>query len=438
MGLETSVVSPDDLVLTNPINTDVRSEGDDHIRLTKTALFHAWTSAKRTADMFKCRAKATPDMTLSIAAGAILSGVTLTEKGAQTVSTITAPVSDPRIDRIVVDRATGTYTRVGGVEAGSPSAPAIPAGKAPVAQIALVVSQTTIVAGDITDERVLAGFIQDFSGGIANVVEDTTPQSGGVWDTNDFAINESEGSDVASATSPDIWATDGNTVHLTGTTTVVDFEDAPRVGAWRKVVVDDVLILTHGSGITLPGGANITTAVGDIFFVYADAVDAFRVAYFKVDGTAVVVSTVTFSAASYEYQETSGTAGETYTASGWRTVNINTEVDDDDGIGALSSKQITLSAGTYLVNSSLIVAVDGTARPRLRNVTDNATLLQGVNESAGSSSPHMNLPINGSFSIAGSKAIELQVYTVGNSSAGPSVTTGEVEVYAQVVFTKIA
>lgn len=106
------------------------------------------------------------------------------------------------------------------------------------------------------------------------------------------AINEGEGSDVASASAPDIWATDGNTVHVTGTTTITDFANAPRIGAWRKLIFDGVLTFTHGSGITLPGSANITTAAGDIAFVYADAVDAFRVAYFKADGTPVVTSVV--------------------------------------------------------------------------------------------------------------------------------------------------
>ncbi|MEE8560300.1 MAG: hypothetical protein V3S88_06285, partial [Alphaproteobacteria bacterium] len=44
---------------------------------------------------------------------------------------------------------------VTGTEDASPVAPAIPAGKVPVAQVALVVSQTTILNSDITDERAL-------------------------------------------------------------------------------------------------------------------------------------------------------------------------------------------------------------------------------------------------------------------------------------------
>lgn len=113
--------------------------------------------------------------------------------------------------------------------------------------------------------------------------------AGGTLGMNGKAINESEGAAVASATTTDIFGgDDGNTLHITGTTTIVDFTDASSAGQWRKIIFDGILTLTHGSGITLPGSANITTAVGDYAFVYADAVGAFTVLYFKADGTAVV------------------------------------------------------------------------------------------------------------------------------------------------------
>ncbi len=139
---------------------------------------------------------------------------------------------------------------------------------------------------NITPAQVLTAI-----GALANIVEDTTPQLGGALATNSFAINESEGAAVASATTTDIFGgDDGNTLHITGTTQIDDFTDASSVGQWRKIIFDGALTLTHGSGITLPGAASITTAAGDFAFVYADAVDAFRVAYFKADGTAVVAT----------------------------------------------------------------------------------------------------------------------------------------------------
>lgn len=115
--------------------------------------------------------------------------------------------------------------------------------------------------------------------------------AGGVLNMNSKAINESEGAAVASATTTDIFGgNDGNTLHITGATTIVDFTDASSAGQWRKIIFDDILTLTHGSGITLPGSANITTAAGDYAFVYADTVSAFTVLYFRADGTAVVAA----------------------------------------------------------------------------------------------------------------------------------------------------
>jgi hypothetical protein len=105
---------------------------------------------------------------------------------------------------------------------------------------------------------------------------------------NNKVIDFYEGTDVATATQPDIWVTDGNTFHFTGTTTVVDLADAPNIGARRTGIADGAFTLTHGSGITLEGSANISIAAGDRIEFYADAVDAFRAWVTKIDGTAVV------------------------------------------------------------------------------------------------------------------------------------------------------
>lgn len=84
------------------------------------------------------------------------------------------------------------------------------------------------------------------------------------------AINFAEGSDVASAGTTDIWSTTGNTVHVTGTTTITSLGTAPQVGATRWVIFDGALTLTHGANLRLPGAANITTAADDTMLVYAD------------------------------------------------------------------------------------------------------------------------------------------------------------------------
>ena len=129
---------------------------------------------------------------------------------------------------------------------------------------------------------------------------------GGPMDTNDQAVNFSEGSAVASASSTDIWATDGNTVHVTGTTQIDDFGTAPRVGAERWVIFDGALTLAHSANLNLQGSANITTAAGDFAKVYADTTTQMDVLFFKADGTSVIGGTTVET----EQATTSGTSAD--------------------------------------------------------------------------------------------------------------------------------
>lgn len=95
----------------------------------------------------------TPDMTVVVSAGRIQNGVTLTEVAEQTTATITAPTTNPRIDRVVIDNVTGVVSIIAGSEAASPVAPAVTLGKIAIAQILLQTSSTEITSDMITDER---------------------------------------------------------------------------------------------------------------------------------------------------------------------------------------------------------------------------------------------------------------------------------------------
>lgn len=125
----------------------------------KTALDNNVIVGKRIVDAFAPHAKATPDMSVVVDAGYIFVNQTLTEKAQQTISSIPAPSANPRIDRIVIDYNSGDVSRLAGTEAASPVAPAIPEGKLPCCQVALVVSQTSITNANITDERLGGGRI---------------------------------------------------------------------------------------------------------------------------------------------------------------------------------------------------------------------------------------------------------------------------------------
>lgn len=85
------------------------------------------------------------------------------------------------------------------------------------------------------------------------------------WTSNlSTAINECQGTDVASASTVDLAAATGNFLNITGTTTITSFGTA-QAGAVREVRFADILTLTHNnSAIVLPGADDITTAAGDV------------------------------------------------------------------------------------------------------------------------------------------------------------------------------
>lgn len=184
------------------------------------------------------------------------------------------------------------------------------------------------------------------------LVNDLSPQLGAPLDTNSFAMDESEGSAVASAATADIWATDGNTVHITGTTTITSLGTAARIGAWRRVIFDGVLTLTDGANLNLPGGANITTAADDFAFVYAETTTLFKVLYFKVDGTPVVASAEeTRPSFSVHRNGTNQTAivTATYTKVQWTTEEFDTNSDFDN---ATNYRFTPTVAGKYILTAS--------------------------------------------------------------------------------------
>tara|TARA_S200002703_G_scaffold24331_1_gene21125 strand:- start:1684 stop:4845 length:3162 start_codon:yes stop_codon:yes gene_type:complete len=110
----------------------------------------------------------------------------------------------------------------------------------------------------------------DAGSGLADIVDDTTPESGGVHSMNSFMMQWSKGSDIASASTLTI-PTDGNSFDVTGTTTVTALSDV-AVGTVILLQFDGALTLTHhATNLILPTGANITTAAGDagVFWQYA-------------------------------------------------------------------------------------------------------------------------------------------------------------------------
>ena len=106
------------------------------------------------------------------------------------------------------------------------------------------------------------------------------------------SIIEAEGAAVTAASSTNIWATDGNTVHVTGNTGIADFATAPQAGAWMRVIFDGTPVLTQSTNLNLnAGGANVTIEAGDMAMVYADTTTQMDVFVVRKSGLPVVVTT---------------------------------------------------------------------------------------------------------------------------------------------------
>jgi len=116
----------------------------------------------------------------------------------------------------------------------------------------------------------------------------TLTHSGGIT-MSSKQFDEAKGANVASASTTTIWVTDGNFVHITGTTTITSFGTAAQAGIERTIVFDGALTLTHNAtSLILPTGANITTAAGDTAIVRAETTANARViAYLRKDGSAL-------------------------------------------------------------------------------------------------------------------------------------------------------
>lgn len=122
----------------------------------KTAIDAAIRAMSRIGAWFAPHEQSTADMTVRLEAGFVETSSGLTEVAAQSTGTITAPVSNPRKDLVVVDAADGTVSVITGSEAASPAYPALTAGKIPIAGVTLATSTTAITNDLIEDLRGLS------------------------------------------------------------------------------------------------------------------------------------------------------------------------------------------------------------------------------------------------------------------------------------------
>jgi hypothetical protein len=144
--------------------------------------------------------------------------------------------------------------------------------------------------------------------------------------------------------------------------------------------------------------------------------------------------------ATFNDTKSSGTAGGTFTTGAWRTRDLNTTQFNGITSASLASNQITLPAGTYYVIASAPGFYVNDHQVRLQNITDGSTTIIGQNSGSGEAlviQPSSTL--SGTFTIAGTKAFELQ-HRAGTTKAdngfGASQGWGN-NIYGQVSITKV-
>lgn len=154
-------------------------------------------------------------------------------------------------------------------------------------------------------------------------------------------------------------------------------------------------------------------------------------------------------------QVSSAGAPQSLTNSTWNTRRLQTSVTNEITGASVASNQLTLPAGTFevkgfaKVSSAASTSYDLLSQLRLRNITGSATLLVGmshanagfINPGQGSASMDILASINGRFTLSGSSVVELQNYVVGSAGGvhgGRTGSTGEVEVYADLIISRVA
>lgn len=99
-------------------------------------------------------AQGSPNMTLAVAAGAVIASGTMVNVASGNVTITTADSTNPRFDLVVVDNA-GTKSVTAGTAAASPVFPAIPSNSVVLATVYVPASDTAINTNQITDKRLL-------------------------------------------------------------------------------------------------------------------------------------------------------------------------------------------------------------------------------------------------------------------------------------------
>lgn len=136
--------------------------------------------------------------------------------------------------------------------------------------------------------------------------------------------------------------------------------------------------------------------------------------------------------------QTSGTNGGTFTSGAWVQRVLNTTVQSQ-AWASLSSNQVTLSAGTYLIEATCPGVEVGSHKAKLKNVSGSSDAIIGESAFAGTGAG-TNSVILGIISPGSSIIYELQHQcqtTVSGGGLGLASGFGVDEIYCQLKITKL-
>jgi hypothetical protein len=200
------------------------------------------------------------------------------------------------------------------------------------------------------------------------------------------------------------------------------------------VDLNDIAVIAPTKGRLLVGDGSTFVAVGvgtNDHVLTADSAESAGVKWAAAAGGGGAPDYIRI-----EHQETSGTAGGGVSGATWNIRTLNNEASDSGGHATLSSNQVTLAAGTYRFSAFASTGGPALHRLRLWNDSDSAVVAQGPGaEGLGVYN------VSGQFTIASSKAFELQHYSTAaraGDGQGPAVSTGSVEIHATLELWKIA
>lgn len=308
----------------------------------------------------------------------------------------------------------GTAVYVGGTSAGTANAQTV----------------ATVVPSNFA---LTAGNIVTFIAGSSN----TSSMTLAVNSTTATAVKRISGGALADTISGDVISGVSYSVQYDGTEYVLF--NPSTLGDATAATINNLAITKPASTATLAIASGKTlTDSNTLTFTGTDG----STVAFGSGGTVSYASAIEFCRLTY--QVSSGTGGEVYSASSWNIVNFNTISQDPSSIASLTSKKITLAAGTYVLDASVALSFSNTAQPQIRifNSTTTSNVAFANGGGGGNASDHQ---VGGYASVHtiyvsnGTDALEIDIDpgsqpTVAQQASG----TGNAEVYAQFTALKIS